>query len=100
MNNLKSIVAADGVDLSGIGINGYAFKADIALKLIELFREESTVILGGDVLKIVDLNKYDLTYDNWSYEGSNVFESCKEAESYIKNYKYKNGDEFLYQLIT
>lgn len=99
MEILNSIIETDGIDLSDTGINCYAFKADAALKAIEMLREASIKILGGDVLKGT-ADEYELTYDNWYYEGSDVDKSCDEAKNYITNYHARNGDGFVYQLIT
>lgn len=98
MDILNSIIRSDGVDLSGFGINGYAFKADAALKAVEVLRGASVKILGGDVLKAT-VDRYELTYDNWCYEEFDVNRSCDEAKDYITNYRDRNGDEFVYQLV-
>ncbi len=98
MNILDSIIEAKGIDLSDVGINGYAFDADAALEAIELLRNASVKILGGDVLEKVS-NGYELSYDNWYYENGSVDESCNKAKKYIFNYQKKNGVRFVYQLI-
>jgi len=41
-----------------------------------------------------------ITYDSWSFSGSNFIESFEKASEYINNYYKNNGDNFIYTLIV
>ena len=69
---------------------------DYAL-ILELFRDNKCIVLGGDVL---DLEK-NYNYDNWYYNDKsdvsfeeNLSSSISVAKEYLQNYIKDNGEKF------
>ena len=57
------------------------------------------MVLGGDVYEL-NGDEIIITYDSWSFSGSNFIKSFEKASEYINNYYKNNGDNFIYTLIV
>ena len=95
-------LASKAIDLTEIGLNELAWSREDALLILELFSEHSTVVLGGDVLKLRG-SKYHFTYDNWHFDpipidppAQNSKNSIQVASTYIE--KYREGP-FVFVLV-
>jgi len=72
---------------------------DDVIKILDIIKEKEMVVLGGDVY---GLNGYQviITYDSWSFSGSNFIKSFEKASKYINNYYKNNGGNFIYSLVV
>ena len=57
------------------------------------------MVLGGDVYEL-NGGEIIITYDSWSFSGSNFIKSFEKASEYINNYYKNNGDDFIYTLVA
>ena len=82
-----------------IGVYEIGWKFDDVIKVLDIMKEKEMVVLGGDVY---GLNCYEviITYDSWSFSGSNFIKSFEKASKYINNYYKNNGDNFIYTLVV
>ncbi|MBG9184018.1 hypothetical protein HNT85_10715, partial [Neisseria meningitidis] len=72
LNEIFEIYSRQGESLIGIGIRKAALPVPIAIDILNLFINERILVLGGDIYIKKD-NYFYQTYDNWYYEGSNLF---------------------------
>ncbi|MEM7621446.1 MAG: Imm40 family immunity protein, partial [Pseudomonadota bacterium] len=78
---ITELLSSVGVSLSAQGINNWALDKGNAIKILEKFKQLGIPALGGDVL-FLDSNKFDFTYDNWSYDesdGESKSEYCNNS---------------------
>ena len=82
-----------------IGVYEVGWKFDDVIKVLDIIKEKEMVVLGGDVY---GLNGYEviITYDSWSFSGSNFIKSFEKASKYINNYYKNNGGNFIYTLVV
>lgn len=108
-NDIISIIQDNDISeyysLKHLGIDGYAFPEQEALKIVQLCRLSLIPILGGDVYRLTDSTIEDLG-DNWYYERTPseshynyVQNSCNRSESYIMTYKNHSCDKPLFSLV-
>ncbi|MBR7235347.1 Imm40 family immunity protein, partial [Neisseria meningitidis] len=81
LNEIFEIYSRQGESLIGIGIREAALPVPIAIDILNLFINERILVLGGDIYIKKD-NYFYQTYDNWYYEGSNLFNSIDKAMHY------------------
>ena len=91
--------------LKHLGIDGYAFPEQEALKIVQLCKLLLIPILGGDVYSLTDSTIEDLD-DSWYYDKTQsesyynyVQNSCNRSESYIRTYKNHSCDRPLFSLV-
>ena len=91
--------------LKHLGIDGYAFPDQEALKIVQLCKFLLIPILGGDVYSLTDSTIEDLD-DSWYYDRTQsesyynyVQNSCNRSESYIRAYKSHSCDKPLFSLV-
>ena len=82
-----------------IGVYEIGWKFDDVIKVLDIIKEKETVVLGGDVYELND-DEIIITYDSWSFSGSNFIKSFEKASKYINNYYKNNGDDFIYTLVV
>ena len=82
----------DKYSLESIGIDGFAYSKNEALRIVEEYYHSNEAILGGDVYKVKN-GKIKLTYDSWYCERNSaetiseyVNRSYKIARDYISRY--------------
>ncbi|WP_298039360.1 Imm40 family immunity protein [uncultured Campylobacter sp.] len=100
MNILPQSLLSRGIFLRDkIGVYEIGWKFDDVVKVLDVIKEKEMTVLGGDVY---GLNGYEviITYDSWSFSGSNFIKSFEKASKYINNYYKNNGDNFIYTLIV
>lgn len=78
--------------LAPLGVNGFAYSKNEALRIAEAYYHSNTAILGGDVYKLEN-GKIKLTYDSWYCDRSSaetiseyVNRSYQIARDYISRY--------------
>ena len=91
--------------LKHLGIDGYTFPEQEALKIVQICKLLLIPILGGDVYSLIDSTIEDLG-DNWYYERTPsesyynyVQNSCYRSESYIRAYKSHSCDRPLFSFV-
>ena len=91
--------------LKNLGVEGYAFPYQEALKLVQICKLLAIPILGGDVysmnnstIKNSDNNWY---YDRAPHESyyEYVQNSCNKSESYIRTFKTHSCDRPLFSFV-
>ena len=100
INILPQSLLSRGIFLRDkIGVYEIGWKFDDVIKVLDIIKEKEMVVLDGDVY---GLNGYEviITYDSWSFSGSNFIKSFEKASEYINNYYKNNGDNFIYTLIV
>ena len=91
--------------LKHLGIEGYAFPDQEALKIVQLCKLSLIPILGGDVYSLND-SIIEVLGDNWYYDRTPsesyynyVQNSCNKSESYIRTYKNHSCDRTLFSFV-
>lgn len=89
------------IKLDDLGFKGLAWKFEDCIEVINFFKQNGIIILGGHILTNHNgIPKYN--YDNWHYnaddrlsdmENSKI--SCEIAESYINGYRV--NEEVLFE---
>ena len=108
-NDIISIIQDNDISeyysLKNLGIEGYAFPEQEALKIVQLCKLLLIPILGGDVYSLTDSTIEDLD-DSWYYDRTQsesyynyVQNSCNKSESYIRAYKSHSCDRPLFSLV-
>ena len=108
-NDIISIIQDNDISeyysLKNLGIEGYAFPYQEALKIVQICKLLVIPILGGDVYSLTDSTIEDLD-DNWYYDRTQsesyynyVQNSCNRSESYIRAYKSHSCDKPLFSLV-
>lgn len=82
-----------------IGVCEVGWKFDDIVKVLDIIKEKEMTVLGGDVYEL-NGGEIIITYDSWSFSGSNFIKSFEKASEYINNYYKNNGDNFIYALIV
>ena len=100
INILPQSLLSRGIFLrEKIGVYEIGWKFDDVIKVLDIIKEKEMVVLDGDVY---GLNGYEviITYDSWSFSGSNFIKSFEKASKYINNYYKNNGGNFIYSLVV
>ena len=81
-----------------IGVYEIGWKFDDVIKVLEVIKEKEMVVL----VDVYELNGDEIiiTYDCWSFSGSNFIKSFEKASKYINNYYKNNGGNFIYSLVV
>ena len=81
-----------------IGVYEIGWKFDDVIKVLDVIKEKEMVVL----VDVYELNGDEIiiTYDCWSFSGSNFIKSFEKASKYINNYYKNNGDDFIYTLVV
>lgn len=82
-----------------IGVYEIGWKFDDVIKVLDVIKEKEMTVLGGDVYEL-NGGEIIITYDSWSFSGSNFIKSFEKASEYINNYYKNNGDNFIYTLVV
>ena len=108
-NDIISIIQDNNISeyysLMDLGIEGYAFPYQEALKIVQTCKLFAIPILGGDVYSMND-STIESTSDNWYYNRTPdesyydyVQNSCNKSESYIRTYKNHFCDRSLFSFV-
>ena len=107
--NIISIIQDNNISeyysLKILGIEGYAFPYQEAIKIVQLCKLLEIPILGGDVYSMNN-SAIESSDDNWYYDRAPnesyydyVQNSCKKSESYIRNFKNHFCDRPLFSFV-
>lgn len=88
LNEIFEIYSRQGESLTGIGIREAALPVPAAIDILNLFINERILVLGGDIYIKKDNYFYQI-YNNWYYEGSNLFNSIDKAMHYFISNKIR-----------
>ena len=108
-NDIISIIRGNNIteyySLKNLGIEGYAFPYQEALKIVQLCKLLAIPILGGDVYSMNN-SVIDYSGDNWYYNRTPnesyydyVQNSCNKSESYIRTFKNHFCDRPLFSFV-
>ena len=91
--------------LKNLGIEGYAFPYQEALKIVQICKLLVIPILGGDVYSMNN-STIENSDDNWYYDRTPnesyynyAQNSCNKSESYIKSFKDYSFDRPLFSFV-
>ena len=91
--------------LKHLGIEGYAFPDQEALKIVQICKLLVIPILGGDVYSMNN-STIENSDDNWYYDRTPnesyynyAQNSCNKSESYIKSFKDYSFDRPLFSFV-
>lgn len=91
--------------LKNLGIEGYAFPYQEALKIVQICKFLVIPILGGDVYSMNN-STIENSDDNWYYDRTPnesfydyVQNSCNKSESYIRTLKNHSCDRPLFSFV-
>ena len=82
-----------------IGVCEVGWKFDDIVKVLDIIKEKEMTVLDRDVYEL-NGDEIIITYDSWSFSGSNFIKSFEKASEYINNYYKNNGDDFIYTLVV
>ena len=100
INILPQSLLSRGIFLrEKIGVYEIGWKFDDVIKVLDVIKEKEMTVLGGDVYEL-NGDEIIITYDSWSFSGSNFIKSFEKASKYINNYYKNNGDNFIYTIIV
>ena len=108
-NDIISIIQDNDISeyysLMDLGIEGYAFPYQEALKIVQTCKLLAIPILGGDVYSMKN-SIIEYSDDNWYYNRTPdesyydyVQNSCNKSESYIRTYKNHFCDRSLFSFV-
>ncbi len=108
-NDIISIIQDNNISeyysLMDLGIEGYAFPYQEALKIVQICKLLAIPILGGDVY-CMNNSAIDYSDDNWYYDRTPnesyydyVQNSCNKSESYIRSFKSHFCDRPLFSFV-
>lgn len=108
-NDIISIIKDNNIpeyySLMDLGIEGYAFPYQEALKIVQICKLLAIPILGGDVYSMIN-STIENSGDNWYYDRTPnesyydyVQNSCNKSESYIRNFKSYFCDRPLFSFV-
>ena len=91
--------------MKNLGIEGYAFPYQEALKIVQICKLLVIPILGGDVYSMNN-STIENSDDNWYYDRTPnesyynyAQNSCNKSESYIKSFKDYSFDRPLFSFV-
>lgn len=95
-------ILGKGVNLSGIGINAYAYSCEYIDDVLYEIQRLGFIILGGDVYT-ESSDELVLTYDNWYYRLTNTsldsWQSLEKAKDFIASYITNNGKNYYFSFV-
>ena len=108
-NDIISIIQDNDISeyysLKNLGIEGYAFPYQEALKIVQICGLLVIPILGGDVYSMNN-STIENSDDNWYYDRTPnesyynyAQNSCNKSESYIKSFKDYSFDRPLFSFV-
>ena len=108
-NDIISIIQDNDISeyysLKNLGIEGYAFPYQEALKIVQICKLLVIPILGGDVYSMNN-STIENSDDNWYYDRTPnesycnyAQNSCNKSESYIKSFKDYSFDRPLFSFV-
>ena len=108
-NDIISIIQDNDISeyysLKNLGIEGYAFPYQEALKIVQICKLLVIPILGGDVYSMNN-STIENSNDNWYYDRlpdesfyDYVQNSCNKSESYIRTFKNHSCDRPLFSFV-
>ena len=108
-NDIISIIQDNYISeyysLKNLGIEGYAFPYQEALKIVQICKLLVIPILGGDVYSMNN-STIENSDDNWYYDRTPnesyynyAQNSCNKSESYIKSFKDYSFDRPLFSFV-
>lgn len=108
-NDIISIIQDNDISeyysLKNLGIEGYAFPYQEALKIVQICKLLVIPILGGDVYSMNN-STIENSDDNWYYDRTPnesyynyAQNSCNKSESYIKSFKDYSFDRSLFSFV-
>ena len=108
-NDIISIIQDNDISkyysLKDLGIEGYAFPYQEALKIVQTCKLLAIPILGGDVYSMNN-STIENSDDNWYYNRTPdesyydyVQNSCNKSESYIRTFKNHFCDRPLFSFV-
>ena len=108
-NDIISIIQDNDISeyysLKNLGIEGYAFPYQEALKIVQICKLLVIPILGGDVYSMYN-STIENSDDNWYYDRTPnesyynyAQNSCNKSESYIKSFKDYSFDRPLFSFV-
>ena len=108
-NDINSIIQDNDISeyysLKDLGIEGYAFPYQEALKIVQTCKLLAISILGGDVYSMKN-SIIEYSDDNWYYNRTPdesyydyVQNSCNKSESYIRTFKNHFCDRPLFSFV-
>lgn len=108
-NDIISIIQDNDISeyysLKNLGIEGYAFPYQEALKIVQICKLLVIPILGGDVYSMNN-STIENSDDNWYYDRTPnesyynyAQNSCNKSESYIKSFKDYSFDRHLFSFV-
>lgn len=108
-NDIISIIQDNDISeyysLKNLGIEGYAFPYQEALKIVQICKFLVIPILGGDVYSMNN-STIENSDDNWYYDRTPnesfydyVQNSCNKSESYIRTFKNHSCDRPLFSFV-
>lgn len=91
--------------LKNLGVEGYAFPYQEALKIVQICKLLAIPILGGDVYSMNN-STIENSDNNWYYDRApheSYYEyaqnSCNKSESYIRTFKTHSCDRPLFSFV-
>ena len=100
INILPQSLLSRGIFLrEKISVYEIGCKFDDVIKVLDIIKEKEMMVLGGDIYEL-NGGEIIITYDSWSFSGSNFIKSFEKASKYINNYYKNNGDDFIYTLVV
>lgn len=90
MNRILDLCSHLGESLKGNGIENFAFPMREVDSILELYKTNRVLVLGGDIYIKNSSEDFAPFYGNWFYEGDNVEDSIIEAKDYLRMFKGKD----------
>jgi hypothetical protein len=75
ISKILELYARSGRSLISKGFNEAALPLADAHVALELFNEQRWRVLGGDVYRMTKDGEFELTYEDWFYDGESVAQS-------------------------
>ena len=90
MNRILDLCSHLGESLRGNGIENFAFPIHEVDSVLEVYRTNRVLILGGDIYIKNSSENFAPFYENWFYEGNSVENSIIKAQEYLRIFKGKD----------
>jgi hypothetical protein len=85
ISKIFELYARSGRSLIDNGLNEAVLPLSEARIALDLFDQQRWYVLGGDVYRLKYDNKFESTYENWSYDGKSEKESIVIARNFVDN---------------
>ena len=90
MNRILDLCSHLGESLRGNGIDNFAFPMREVDSILELYKTNRVLILGGDIYIKTSCKNFAPFYANWFYEGNDIEDSIIKAKDYLRIFKGKD----------